>query len=739
MKKMLVFLFAALAAGVVLSVRATEAQWTFDGSTLTDGDWTFNASVNGAELTVNAVQSDPGEGATLDLSKPIADGYVIVKLNPNFGAYANKANLATLVLPTEGLTTISANAFQNCTSLTSITPFLPDCVTTINGSAFESVPIEGELSLKGVVKILGKAFKQTSVSKAIFGSALKTLTGGWTSGCFDHCGKLATVDFDPSGSGAVFDGEGVFAYCSKLSGTIDLRGFKTLGNRPFYNSSCPLNKMLISSTGVTSVVSTFFHSANSIKQIVFDGGVPSCMSQLIAAYNDGNHTWSNVYTIVPEDKKDEWAEYCENKTINKANSYFDPALVTKSKTAKYYLIYQGGGSGGEKGYWVFDGTTLASTNGLWKFAATPVGVIGVNVGACLSYPDEPAALDFSESVTDPDGTEMAISTYIKCFHDGTNPIAGNDKVASVKIAPESTSIGNSAFRGCTSITGTIVIPDQVTVLDSYCFYGCTGITKLELGKGVANIADHAFHGCTSLTEIEPCLPDTLTTLGGCAFQQCPMPPDCVMNGIVTIGSSAIRETQVKSIYIGPTLKTLNAGYKNGAISYNLELTNITFATGITNANITGEHSLCGNKKLGGTIDFSGFKAVGPGGLTSNGRPLDESLVTSVIFSAQLTAIPPGVLEGLSKLQTVYFLGSPPTNVGTIFDQERPARIGKNQDVRTYVYRAYADQWKVYAKDEVLDGKHSTWSPEYLADEVTDLSKRKLLLVDPPPGLMLIVK
>ena len=734
MKKLLVFLFAAVAAGVVLSVRATEAQWTFDGSTLTDGDWTFNASVNGTELTVNAVQSDPGEGATLDFSKPITDGYVIVKLNPNFGAYANKANLATLVLPTEGLTTISADAFKSCTSLTSITPFLPDCVTTINGSAFESVPIEGELSLKGIVKILGKAFKQTSVSKVVFGSALKTLTGGWTSGCFDSCKKLETVDFDPSGSGAEFNGEGVFASCSKLSGTIDLRGFKTLGNRPFYQSYCPLNKMLISSTGVTSVVNSFFHSANSIKQIVFDGGVPSCMSQLITAYNDGSHTWSNVYTIVPEDKKDEWAEYCENKTINKANSYFDPALVTKAKTANCYLIYQGAGSGGEKGYWVFDGTTLASTNGLWEFAATPVGVIGVSVGACLSYPDEPAELDFSKSVTDPDGTEMALSTYVKCFHDGTNPIAGNDKVISVKIASESTSIGNSAFRGCTSIAGTVVIPDQISVLDSYCFYGCTGITKLELGKGVANIADHAFHGCTSLTEIEPCLPDTVTTLGGCAFQQCPMSPDCVMNGIVTIGSSAIRETAVKSIYLGPGLKTLYGGYQNGSISYNAELTTITFDAGITNASLPQEHALCYNYKLSGTIDLSGFSSI------SGGRPLDQAKITNLIFCAKLASIPGGVLEGLSRLQTVYFLGPPPTNVGLIFDQQgRNDRIGKNQDVRTYVYRAYEDQWKVYAKDEILNGKHSTWSPDYLADEVTDLSKRKLLLVDPAPGLMLIIK
>lgn len=738
-----------LLVAAALGITAAFADnWIYDATLgqISGNGWIFAASVkNDTELTVGAVQSDPGEGAALDFSKPITDGasttYTLVTLNPNFGAYANKANLAALVLPMTGLTTISANAFQNCTSLTSITPFLPDSVTTVNGSAFESVPVEGELALKGVVTVGTKAFMQTSVSKAIFGSALKTLSGGWSSGCFYSCKKLETVDFDPSGSGAVFNGEGVFAYCTKLSGTIDLRGFKTLGSRPFYNCYCPLDKMLLSSSGVTSVVNNFFHSANSIKQIVFDGGVPSCMSQLITAYNDGGHTWSNVYTIVPEDKKDEWAEYCENKAINKINSYFDPALVTKAKTSNYHLIYQGGGSGGEPGYWIFDGTTLASTNGLWKFAATRVGIIGVSVGACLSYPDEPAELDFSESVTDSDGSEMAFTTYIKCFHDGTNPIDGNDKVLSLRIAADSTSVGNSAFRGCANITGTVVIPDQIYILDSYCFYGCSGIVKMRFGMGLVNIASHALEGCTSLTELDPCLPDSVTELGERAFCDCPMQSVCVLSNIVTIRSSAIRNTQVKSIYIGPTLKTLIAGYTNGAISYNPELTNITFAAGITNAVIYQEHSLCGNSKLGGTIDFSGFKAVGPGGLTSNGRPLDGSLVTNVIFGAQLTEIPPGVLEGLSRLQSVYFFGPPPTNVGMIFDQQhRAGRIGVNQDVRTYVYRAYADQWKVYAKDGIVDGKRSTWSPDYLADEVTDLSKRKLLLIDPPlRGVKLILR
>ena len=180
-------LLALSAALATIGAFAADSQWTYNSTagTISDGDWTFAATVSGTDLTVGAVSVDPGEGATLDFSKSVTDGsatYTIVTLNPNFAAYANKANLATLVLPTAGLVTISTDAFNGCTSLASISPFLPDSVTTVGERAFKSVPAQQNLSLKGVATVNKSAFYGCGILSVTFGPFLTELKSDWSGG-----------------------------------------------------------------------------------------------------------------------------------------------------------------------------------------------------------------------------------------------------------------------------------------------------------------------------------------------------------------------------------------------------------------------------------------------------------------------------------------------------------------------------------------------------------------------------
>ena len=64
-----------------------------------------------------------------------------------------------------------------------------------------------------------------------------------------------------------------------------------------------------------------------------------------------------------------------------------------------------------------------------------------------------------------------------------------------------TSIGTSAFYGCTGLTS-ITIPDGVTRIGEGAFYRCIGLTSITIPGSVTGIGYSAFSGCTSLTSIQ---------------------------------------------------------------------------------------------------------------------------------------------------------------------------------------------------------------------------------------------
>lgn len=71
---------------------------------------------------------------------------------------------------------------------------------------------------------------------------------------------------------------------------------------------------------------------------------------------------------------------------------------------------------------------------------------------------------------------------------------------SLSIGDSVTNIGKGAFGGCTSLTE-LTIPDSVSRIDNSAFNGCTSLTKLTIPDSVTNIGDFAFYDCTSLTEL----------------------------------------------------------------------------------------------------------------------------------------------------------------------------------------------------------------------------------------------
>lgn len=75
----------------------------------------------------------------------------------------------------------------------------------------------------------------------------------------------------------------------------------------------------------------------------------------------------------------------------------------------------------------------------------------------------------------------------------------------------------SAFANCKSLES-IDIPEGVTYIGTYSFWGCTSLKNINLPSTVTKICDHAFANCTSLECID--LPAGLKEIGDYAFEGC---------------------------------------------------------------------------------------------------------------------------------------------------------------------------------------------------------------------------
>ena len=72
--------------------------------------------------------------------------------------------------------------------------------------------------------------------------------------------------------------------------------------------------------------------------------------------------------------------------------------------------------------------------------------------------------------------------------------------AEVIIPDGVTSIGNTAFSWCKSLTS-VVIPDSVTSIGKSTFFGCESLTNVVIPNSVTSIGKYAFAACSSLTSI----------------------------------------------------------------------------------------------------------------------------------------------------------------------------------------------------------------------------------------------
>ena len=231
------------------------------------------------------------------------------------------------------------------------------------------------------------------------------------------------------------------------------------------------------------------------------------------------------------------------------------------------------------------------------------------------------------------------------------------------IGDNITSIGDSAFSGCTSLTS-VTIPDSVTSIGGSAFHDCTSMTSVTIGNSVTSIEVYAFEGCSSLTSV--IIPDSVTSIGGSAFR------DCTSLTSVTIGNSV---TSIGN-YAFSGCTSLTAFYGKSASSDNRCLIINGVLELFTGVGLT-EYTIPDNITSIGDYAFFNCNSL-----------------TSVTIPDSVTSIGRGALLGCKSLTSIYCKPTTPPAIYYASNGSFPFNSG----MKIYVPRNSYDTYTQYSSD-----------------------------------------
>ncbi len=187
--------------------------------------------------------------------------------------------------------------------------------------------------------------------------------------------------------------------------------------------------------------------------------------------------------------------------------------------------------------------------------------------------------------------------------------------------------------------GEYVIPNSVTSIVDYAFYGCSGLTSLTIPNSITSIVDYAFSGCSSLTSIT--IPNSVTNIGKEAFAGCSsLSSVTIPNSVTSIEESVFSNcSSLTSVEIPNSVTSIGLYAFSGCSS----LTSITIPNSITSI---GNEAFAGCSSLTSVTIPNSVTNIGKGAFSGC------SSLSSVTIPNSVTSIGESVFSNCSSLTAV---------------------------------------------------------------------------------------
>ena len=415
--------------------------------------------------------------------------YLYKNSTSNSSAYSGSVTIPSSINyngTTYSVTRIGGGAFLYCSRLTSVS--IPNSVTSIGGAAFSGCSGLTSVTIPSSVTGIGRyGFWECKGLKKVIISDIAAWCNIYFQESSDNPLSYAhhlysdenteiTELVIPSGVASISNS--AFYGCSALTSVTIPNSVETIGTYAFYGCSA-LTSVTIPNS-VTSIGGSAFYACTGMTEVNINSNA------IVSAKRTTTTSLSTIFG-------------------SQVKSYVIGNSVTSIGSSAFY--------GCKNLTSVYIGNSVTSIGGA-AFSGC-IGLTSVTIGSSVTSFGTYAFYDCT-ALTEVTIYSNSVMSSNRTSSSSLSTIFGN-QVISYVIGNSVTSIGSSAFQGCSGMTS-ITIPNSVTSIGDLAFSGCIGLSSFTIPNSVATIGESAFSKCTGLTSVT--IPNSVTSIGSSAFNEC---------------------------------------------------------------------------------------------------------------------------------------------------------------------------------------------------------------------------